>query len=342
VGIFLITFLDKINRFLIYWWLSHYMTNLLIKDPIYFQATENLRQLLREGGYATGSQFLTEREVAERFGISRATANKALASLVSEGTLEFRKGIGTFVRFTAPHLEYDLRALVSFTEKARAAGKVPTTQVLRLEQVPADVTLANLLRIPEQTPLWAMDRLRLVDGNPVILERRHLLVSACPDITKTQINGSLYALLTEKLGLEVIGATETIQAVNITGTDATLLGVTEGAAGLLVTATALLVDGTPLWQERTLYRGDSYSFHNWLGPIRQTGTASAVGVFSLSPCPSPSLNPASRGERKGNQAARNVTISPLSPDVVGMSEGGGYPSDRKGWPPEGKGGGGRK
>jgi GntR family transcriptional regulator len=255
------------------------MTSTLVKDPIYFQATENLRQLLREGEYVTGSQFLTERQVAERFGISRATANKALASLVSEGTLEFRKGVGTFVRFTTPHLDYDLRALVSFTEKARAAGKLPTTRVLRLTQVPADASLAELLRVPFQTSLWAMDRLRLADNRPVILERRHLLATHCPSITQEQISGSLYELLTKTLGLEVIGATETIQAVNITGEDATLLGATEGAAGLLVTATALLIDGTPLWHEKTLYRGDSYSFHNWLGPIRPTGTASAVGVL---------------------------------------------------------------
>ena len=255
------------------------MTEALIKDPIYFQATERLRQLLREGSYALGCQFLTERQVAERFGISRATANKALASLVSEGSLEFRKGVGTFVRFTAPHLDYDLRSLVSFTQKAEASGKVPSTRVLRLEQVPADAMLAALLQVPGQAPLWVMDRLRLADGSPVILERRHLRATACPSLTEAQVAGSLYALLTETLRLDVMGATETIQAVNIVGDDARLLEVAEGAAGLLVTATGVLTDGTPLWHERTLYRGDSYSFHNWLGPIRPTGTASAVGVL---------------------------------------------------------------
>lgn len=256
------------------------MTELLIKDPIYFQATERLRQLLRrEGSYAPGSQFLTERQVAERFGISRATANKALASLVSEGSLEFRKGIGTFVRFASPHLDYDLRALVSFTQKAEAAGKTPSTRVLRLEQVLADATLAALLSVPEKTPLWAMDRLRLADNRPVILERRHLLAALCPNLTEAQICGSLYALLTETLGLEVIGADETIQAVNLLGDDAELLEVPDGAAGLLVNATAFLTHGAPLWREKTLYRGDAYAFRNWIGPIRPTGTASAIGVL---------------------------------------------------------------
>jgi GntR family transcriptional regulator len=255
------------------------MTELLNKDPIYFQATERLRLLIQQGGYASGAQFLTERQVAERFGISRATANKALSSLVSEGTLEFRKGIGTFVRFMAPHLEYDLQALVSFTQKARAAGKTPSTRVLRLEQVMADATLATLLSISEGTTLWALDRLRLADGRPVILERRFLRAERCPNLTETQIRGSLYDLLTQTLGLEVMGATEMIQAVSVMGDDALLLEMPDGAAGLLVTATALLIDGTPLWHEKTLYRGDAYAFRNWLGPIRPSGTASAVGVL---------------------------------------------------------------
>jgi GntR family transcriptional regulator len=251
----------------------------LIKDPIYFQIVERLRQLLAQDGYAPGSQFLTERQIAERFDVSRATANKALASLVSDGTLEFRKGIGTFVRAIAPRLDYDLQALVSFTQKAEAGGKRPSTQVLRLERVPADATRAALLRVPEQTPLWAMDRLRLADDRPVILERRHLVTAPCPNLTEAQVNGSLYALLTETLGLQVIGADETIQAVNISGEDARLLEVTDGAAGLLVIATAFLSEGVPLWYEETLYRGDAYAFRNWIGPIRPAGTVSAVGVL---------------------------------------------------------------
>lgn len=254
------------------------MTDSLVRDPLYFQATERLRHLLRDPAYPPGSRFLTERQIAQRFAISRATANKVLAGLVSEGALEFRKGIGTFVRPAAP-LDYDLRALVSFTEKARAAGKEPSTRVLRLERIPATASLAALLALPDNAPLWAMDRLRCADGRPVILERRHLRADLCPDLTPTLVAGSLYALLTETLGLEVVGADETIQAVQIVGDDAALLEVPDGAAGLLVTATAVLADGALLWHERTLYRGDAYAFRNWIGPVRRPGPASAVGVL---------------------------------------------------------------
>src|SRR5512137_1811654 len=105
------------------------------KDPVYCQLNILLRKLIHGGEFPTGERFLTERQICERFGVSRPTANKALSTLVAEGTLEFRKGVGTFVRSSV--LDYDLRFLVSFTEKARAAGKTPSTKLLGFSTVSA-------------------------------------------------------------------------------------------------------------------------------------------------------------------------------------------------------------
>src|SRR6516225_5124477 len=99
----------------------------LVRDPIYRQLNLELRRLLRSGECRAGARFLTEREIGVRFDVSRATANKALSNLVSEGILEFKKGVGTFVR--GGGLDYDLGSLVSFTGKASAAGKKPSTRV---------------------------------------------------------------------------------------------------------------------------------------------------------------------------------------------------------------------
>ena len=70
----------------------------LVKTPIYQQLSQQLRDLIRQGEFKANDQFLTERQISDRFGVSRATANKALSNLVSEGILEFKKGIGTFIR----------------------------------------------------------------------------------------------------------------------------------------------------------------------------------------------------------------------------------------------------
>jgi GntR family transcriptional regulator len=249
-------------------------TDELVRDPLYSQVNDVLRAMLRRGEFAPGDQFLTERQVSERFGISRATANKALAALVGEGTLEFRKGVGTFVR--GGLLDYDLRSLVSFTEKARAAGKEPRTRVLRFESRPANADDA-----PAEWrgvgPLWYMERLRLADETPVILERRYLSATHCPGLVAEDISGSLYELFTARFGLAIAGAEETIRAVALAPGDAALLDAPPGSAALRVVAVGLLPDDSPLWHEETLYRGDAYEFRNRLGPVRAPGNGRQAG-----------------------------------------------------------------
>jgi GntR family transcriptional regulator len=248
------------------------MASLLVKEPIYQQLNTHLRLLVGSGECPVGSKFLTERQICERYGVSRATANKALSNLVSEGLLEFRKGVGTFVRGRA--LDYNLRALVSFTDKARAAGKQPSTEVLQFESVRAEDVLDDvpeMLQVGPTANLYYIERLRLADDLPVILEKRYVVAEYCPDLTAEDVRGSLYSLWTERYRLYIEGADESIRAVNTRGADARALKLRDGAAGMLIRSVGYLAGNRPLWSERTLYRGDSYEFHNRLGGIQPEG-----------------------------------------------------------------------
>jgi GntR family transcriptional regulator len=249
----------------------------LERNPIYQQLNAILRDQIRCGELAVGDQFPTEREVSERFQVSRATANKAISTLVAEGILEFRKGVGTFVREAV--LDYDLRALVSFTDKAHAAGKTPSTRVLGFEtRSRADLTGDDVeaLGLAPHDPVYVIERLRLADGVPVIYERRLLAARYCPGLAAEALEGSLYSVLTEDYGLDVTGADEVIRAVALDPHEAGLLRVSAGSAALLVVATGFLQGGAPLWFERTLYRSDMYEFRNRLGPIRATSPATGA------------------------------------------------------------------
>jgi GntR family transcriptional regulator len=240
------------------------------------QIIESLHELVRSGHFAPGAKFLTEREIAEQFSTSRPTANKALSSLVSAGLLEVRRGAGTFVRESV--LDYDLQRLVSFTDKAKAVGKVPGTQLLafrtlRASQAPTDV--ASKLAVISTDSLIYMERLRLADETPVIYERRYVSAKLTGAMTKADAKGSLYACWTEKCGLNITGAEETIQAVSLSKAEAAVLQVKSGTACFRILATGHTDGGTPLWYEDTLYRADVYEFRNRIGGL--SGTHAAIG-----------------------------------------------------------------
>jgi GntR family transcriptional regulator len=254
------------------------MRRRIVRAPIYQQLNQVLRDLIRSGEFHVGDQFLTERQICEQYDVSRATANKALSNLVTEGVLEFKKGVGTFVRGGV--LDYDLRSLVSFTEKAIAAGKMPATRVLRLDRMlagEAEMDLMEKLHVRSEEPVYYIERLRIADGEPVILEHRYIVAKFCPDLSETALAGSLYATWTDTYKLDIVGADQTIRAVQICDTEAGLLQVEDGAAGLLVLSTGYLSGGVPLWWEHTVFRGDAYEFQNRLGPVQTARPA--AGTF---------------------------------------------------------------
>lgn len=249
------------------------MDTSLVRSPVYQQLNQRLRAALA-AEYRSGDQFLTEREVAEKFQVSRATANKSLASLVSAGFLEFRKGLGTFVRRDV--IDYDVRSLVSFTEKARAAGKKPSTELItfgKLSGAGVEASIRTALQVESETLLWEMERVRLADGVPVILEHRYVVHCHCPKLTRAQAEGSLYRVWTSTHGLNIGGANEVIRAVLLSADEAKHLRTAPKSPALEVLSVGFLQDQAPLWWERTLYRSDQYEFHSRLGPIQSATPA---------------------------------------------------------------------
>jgi DNA-binding LacI/PurR family transcriptional regulator len=57
----------------------------------------HVREILREGSLAPGDSLPSERELAERLGVSHLTVRKSLLPLVEEGLIERQVGRGTFV-----------------------------------------------------------------------------------------------------------------------------------------------------------------------------------------------------------------------------------------------------
>jgi GntR family transcriptional regulator len=167
-------------------------------------------------------------------------------------------------------LEYDLKSLVSFTDKAHAAGKTPLTRLLEWKTLAArqlKPEVVDCLNLAEDGEAYFMERLRLADERPVILERRYVVAKYCPDLAEQDLLGSLYDLLTKKYRLDIAGADQSIRAVCIEGKEAEVLGTPLGSAGFLVSSAGYLRSREPLWWEQTLYRGDTYEFRNQLGPI---------------------------------------------------------------------------
>jgi len=162
--------------------------------------------------------------------------------------------------------------------------KRPETRVLLFEQVAggeAPQDIAHALRVSHQDPLCHVERLRLADGLPVILERRYTVAAHCPTLKTSDVRGSLYKVWKVQYNLDVEGAQQSIRAVNLRREEARVLRTRQNTTGLLVTSVGFLSGHEPLWFERNLYRGDAYEFHNRLGSVQPAGEP--IGRFLAKP-----------------------------------------------------------
>ncbi len=234
-------------------------TGILVKEPIYQQLNKHLRLLINSGDFAVGRQFLTERAVSERFEVSRATANKALSGLVAEGLLEFRKGVGTFIR--ERNTDFSRVSLESFTKNVKAAGKIPSTTVLTFELIDSDKLTTEIftaLGLKKKKKVFHIRRLRHADKIPMILEERFLSASFFPDLSKADVEGSLFDLIENRYNLIVTGVEEKLEAVSLSSDEAKLLKIKKGMASLLITSIGYIRGTIPLWWERTFHRPDGF------------------------------------------------------------------------------------
>ncbi|GAA1348863.1 GntR family transcriptional regulator [Falsarthrobacter nasiphocae] len=204
-----------------------------------------------------GDALPGERQLEERFGVSRITIRRAIADLCAEGVLVRRHGKGTFV--SHGRVKSSLH-LASFNEDMRAEGISPTTRVVvaRAEVPPAAV--AEFLRLPAGQPAHHLVRVRLGNGAPVSVDECWMPVEATPSLLGDDLTGSLYGLLAS-YGTPVLTASQSVWADTVAGETARLLDVPAGSPALVFLRHSFTeADGAPAPIEYSVstYRADRY------------------------------------------------------------------------------------
>lgn len=199
----------------------------------------------------------TERQLAERFGVSRMTVRQALNGLREEGFLHSVRGVGTFL--AAPRVSKP-PALTSFSEDLVARGYTPSTRLIAAEEVSLRTDVAIELGLAPGARGYRIERLRLADGNPMCHEEVFLSASRLPGLLRHDLEQSLYGLLHEQYGVVMRRAQQQIKALNLDERIAGLLGLDPGAAALLVKRITADDEGRIVERGQSICRGDLYDF----------------------------------------------------------------------------------
>jgi len=142
--------------------------------PKYARLEADLRARIASGDLAPGAPIPSESVLARHAGASRVTVRQALSRLRFEGLLESAPGRGTFV--ARPRVIHPGDSIRPFEEKMAAQGVVVDHKLLAFDVVEATPEIKEWLDLHGVRAVYRVERLRIVHGREVGLERHFIPV----------------------------------------------------------------------------------------------------------------------------------------------------------------------
>lgn len=232
--------------------------------PIYHQLYTILLDKIEDGLYGAHDQLPSENELCAKYKISRSTAQKALQILVDQGFAYRIQGKGTYI--ADKMVTYSITASLSFSAEIIGLKKNPQSRFIKAEEKKAPARIAGKLNISQKDSVYSIQRVRLVDDDPMAVQTSFLPKELVPGLIDLEFDeGSLFKTIKNTFGYEIVEASETLKAVPCDAYEAKMLDVHEGDAVFLLERTTKMENGKILEFVKTILRGDKSKFFIQLG-----------------------------------------------------------------------------
>ncbi|GLQ21393.1 GntR family transcriptional regulator [Algimonas porphyrae] len=188
---------------------------------------------IQSGEWPLGSRIPDESDLAEEYGCARATMNRALQALATEGLVIRKRKGGT--RVSLRPVRHARVAIPVIRDQVEALGETYTHRIVTQETRLPPETIRDTLQLHAQQDALFIETLHCADDRPFAFERRWVNLDAVPDIRNAP--------------LETISANEwLVQTVPFSDGQVTFTAVA------LDTALAVLFDTAPRTASFTIYR----------------------------------------------------------------------------------------
>ncbi|MEE8270943.1 MAG: GntR family transcriptional regulator [Alphaproteobacteria bacterium] len=214
--------------------------------PLYQQVKDLLRQRIADGTWRPDQMLPSETKLAAELGVSQGTVRKALDELAAQNLVVRRQGRGTFVAAHSPDT-----ALFHFFHLVGDDGErqLPESQLLDCRRGIVGPREAERLDMATGALVLRIDRRRLLQGRPAILERIVVPQTLFPDLDRPDhgpLPNTLYDLYQRRYGVTIGRAVERLRAVAADAEEAAQLDVAPATPLLEIDRIALDIDGRPV------------------------------------------------------------------------------------------------
>jgi GntR family trehalose operon transcriptional repressor len=218
--------------------------------------------------YRPGEMLPGEHELMQVYDASRDTVRKSLSLLAQNGYIQKAQGKGSVV-LDINQFEFPLSGVVSFHELAPSLGKNVKTQVVMLEKMHPDPHMQENLHLSADEYMWVLQRVRIVDGEAVILDTDFLNAQIIPHLPAKEMKKSLYAYLEDELHLPISYAEKEITCAMATNEDRMLLDMKNFDMVVNVESYTYLDDSRIFQFTSSRHRPDKFIFKDFARRIHR-------------------------------------------------------------------------
>ena len=206
-----------------------------------------------------GERLPTEPKLAEMLGVSRATLREAMRTFETQGLIQRRQGVGTFVVHPSSVIDTGLELLESIESMALRVGLPVRMGDYEIENRAADQEERELLK---DANVLNVSRVMEAEGRPIAS-----LVDVLPSrlFTETEFrrdfSGSVLDLLLRQTNLRVASADTEIHASAAESNEARALHMQRGDVVLHFKSTLFAMDGSVIDLSRSYFLPGYFRFH---------------------------------------------------------------------------------
>lgn len=214
--------------------------------PLYQQVHTQLRDLILNGIWPSGTLVPGENELASQFGVAVGTIRRALSALKEDGMLVRQPRKGTFVTGRMP--QHNLRQFFHFFRLQGANGETyrSVARVLDCQRRAAAAQEAQALQIEAGEEVIALRRVRSVGGRAVMYETFVMQASRVPDFPMGEVPPLLYQFLWDRYDIRIHAVRERVTADIVNEEDRRMLDLDGAKAVLVIDDAAFDQAGAPV------------------------------------------------------------------------------------------------
>lgn len=211
--------------------------------------------------YKPNEQLPFEKELCEKYNVSKMTVKKALDLLVNDGLIIKRRGSGTFVKdITEKEIQRIIEKKQFSGLTTTSIGHKVTSKVLEFKIINATKEIADILKIEEDEFIYFVHRVRYVDDKSVVIEKTYIPLNLIPGMKLADVKKSIYGYIKDKLGLNIQSAHSTVRAMKSDELDRKYLNLEKDEPILEVERVAYLDNGKVFEYSFSRHRYDKFEF----------------------------------------------------------------------------------